>query len=379
MSAGRSTILLRLEAPMQSWGDGSRFQLRRTAEAPTKSGVLGLILCASGTARSEARSLLEELRPLRFGVRIDRPGTRGWDYHTAGAGYGILSAEGKVKRTSTTGEPETLLSRREYLFDASFVAGLEGDAALIDRLAAWLQQPVWPYFLGRKCCVPSMPVLERVARETLLLDALAMPPSHGSDADRSRGGMRVLLDAPTDVVLPADAQIMYDLPRALGVMEHDPRWVVETRVQLAVGAVDNHGLEAVPEPSEESGWWRRIRKERLAHDHGLCVFCKAEAEEVHHVTYERRGAERIEDLRSLCTACHEACTALEYGTGMGMTRVDPCLPEWRARVSEQIERARRAGTRAVRQRVFEAIADLGSFSDGMQRGVQADVPILPEG
>jgi CRISPR system Cascade subunit CasD len=379
MTASRSTILLRLEAPMQSWGDGSRFQLRRTADAPTKSGVLGLILCASGTSRSEAGPLLDELRTLRFGVRIDRPGTRGWDYHTAGAGYGIHSAEGKIKRTSTTGEPETLLSRREYLFDASFVAGLEGTAAEVDRIAGWLGDPAWPVFLGRKCCVPTLPVLERVAHGTSLLEALALPSWHIGLADHPEDGLRVLLDAPSGEPLPEAARIAYDMPRALGVMDHDPRWVVEARVRPSSVGAEPRDRGVSDDGGGGDGWWRRIRRERLDLDHGLCVFCKAEAEEVHHITYERRGAELIGDLRSLCGICHDACTALEYGTGMTVNRVDPLDPAWRARIAEQIDRARMAGAGAVRQRVFEALAETRGFSIGTERGVHGDVPVLPEG
>ncbi|MGH9433413.1 MAG: CRISPR-associated protein Cas5, partial [Terriglobia bacterium] len=41
-----NTLFLRLEGPLQSWGDQqSKFVIRRTAEAPTKSGVIGM-LCA---------------------------------------------------------------------------------------------------------------------------------------------------------------------------------------------------------------------------------------------------------------------------------------------------------------------------------------------
>ncbi len=41
-------IFLRLEGPLQAWGDTSKFVIRRSMEAPTKSGVLGLICCAVG-------------------------------------------------------------------------------------------------------------------------------------------------------------------------------------------------------------------------------------------------------------------------------------------------------------------------------------------
>ena len=348
---------------MQSWGDGSRFQLRRTADAPTKSAVFGMILCAGGIQRHEADAHLNRLRPLRFGVRIDRPGVRGWDYHTAGAGYGSLSAEGVVKRTASTGEPETLLSRREYLFDASFVVGLEGDPALIAEIAAWLADPVWPVFLGRKCCVPASPVFARIVQDTALLDALATAPRHRAGVDDLAKDLRVLMDAPAGEAVPDHARVAFDDARTFGVMDHAPRWVVETRIHPPPdGEVNCTNDDAAPDRAD--GWWRRVRLERLSLDHGLCVFCKSEAEEVHHVTYERWGAERVEDLRSLCCPCHDACTALEYGGGMTLHRVDPLDPAWRPRIAEQIDCARKSGAAVVRQRVMKAVGSrLGGMSE----------------
>ena len=79
---------------MQSWGTSSRFQLRRTDAYPSKSGVLGLLLCAKGVRREDSSQALAELTPLLMGVRVDRSGTLDWDYHTAGAKIGIRKAEG---------------------------------------------------------------------------------------------------------------------------------------------------------------------------------------------------------------------------------------------------------------------------------------------
>ncbi|MCH2516562.1 MAG: type I-E CRISPR-associated protein Cas5/CasD, partial [Dehalococcoidia bacterium] len=100
---------------MQSWGTSSQFQIRRTDGYPSKSGVLGLLLCAMGVSRAESSRELEALRPLAMGVRVDRAGNSDWDYQTAGAKIGIRSADGKIKVTDSTGEFETLLSRRQYL------------------------------------------------------------------------------------------------------------------------------------------------------------------------------------------------------------------------------------------------------------------------
>jgi hypothetical protein len=78
------------------------------------------------------------------------------------------------------------------------------------------------------------------------------------------------------------------------------------------------------------------------------VFCKSPAEEVHHVTYENVGSERLDDLRSLCRICHDACTQLEYGHGMRERRVDPADPEQREMLLAQIRlllTSRRLGRR----------------------------------
>ena len=79
-----NTLFLRLEGALQAWGDTSKMVIRRTMEAPTKSGVLGLLCCALGISRDRARQELARLRMIRMGVRTDRPGIRWWDYHTVG-------------------------------------------------------------------------------------------------------------------------------------------------------------------------------------------------------------------------------------------------------------------------------------------------------
>jgi CRISPR system Cascade subunit CasD len=140
-----SVLLLRLCGPLQSWGVQSRYPMRDTGREPSKSGVIGLLCAALGRARSEP---LDDLVALRLGVRVDRAGVLRYDYHTA---QNVLKAGGGLKET----EP----SRRYYLADAAFLAGLEGeDEGLLQRVQAALMQPVWPLFLGRKAFVPGEPV-----------------------------------------------------------------------------------------------------------------------------------------------------------------------------------------------------------------------------
>ena len=49
-----ATLLLRLAAPLQSWGSDSKFETRKTDREPTKSGVVGLRRwgCAGTTRRA---------------------------------------------------------------------------------------------------------------------------------------------------------------------------------------------------------------------------------------------------------------------------------------------------------------------------------------
>ncbi len=158
-----NTLFLRLEGPLQSWGERGRWSVRDTALEPTKSGVIGLIACALGY-RDDAQICPLAEKTL-MAVRCDAPGHLITDYHTVGGGSTepmLLTAQGKPKRGSG-GRPHTELTHRDYLCDASFLVVLQSeDTALIEQMAEGLQNPVWPIYLGRKSCPPSRPVFEEL-------------------------------------------------------------------------------------------------------------------------------------------------------------------------------------------------------------------------
>lgn len=152
------TLLIRLVAPMQSWGVQSDFTHRDTGLEPSKSGVIGLLCAALGKPRDEAhpdnhdKPTLARLANLRMGVRVDREGLLKCDYHTA---LDVRKASG----TKMTDTKDTEVSERFYLADAAFLVGLEGDdLELIRKLDYALHHPHWFLFLGRKAFVPSEPV-----------------------------------------------------------------------------------------------------------------------------------------------------------------------------------------------------------------------------
>lgn len=149
---------LRLEGPMQAWGGPVAGDDRPSIGFPTKSGVLGLVAGALGIDRADVTSLVALHRELQVVVRVDQPGVRGVDFHTAQA----------VPR-GDRGVAETVVSRRSYLYDASFAVLLlgrgEGVGPTLQTIVEALAHPRFAPALGRRACPPSKPVLE--ARELM--------------------------------------------------------------------------------------------------------------------------------------------------------------------------------------------------------------------
>jgi CRISPR system Cascade subunit CasD len=161
-----STLLLRLAAPLQSWGASGKFNRRGTESAPTKSGVVGLCAAALGKRRDED---IRELAELKFGVRVDQPGQLLADYHIARTEAACKADAGQQAKNAGT-----FLSTRYYLADAVFLAGLEGDAGLLHEIDAALRNPVFPLFLGRRACPPTLPLSLGVKSDVSLAEALAL-------------------------------------------------------------------------------------------------------------------------------------------------------------------------------------------------------------
>lgn len=178
-----SLLLMRLAGPLQSWGTQSRFGHRDTGTEPSRSGVVGLLCAALGRPRDEP---LDDFLPLVMAVRVDREGTVLRDYHTAQ----------QVRRADASKSPqETVLSERFYLADADFLVGLAGDAAFLATLDAALRQPVWPLALGRKACVPSLPLALGVV-EGDLLETMKRYPRCVRVGERPREALRYVTEVP---------------------------------------------------------------------------------------------------------------------------------------------------------------------------------------
>lgn len=226
-------LLLRLEGPLQCWGVHSRWSRRDTGPEPSKSAIIGLLGCAAGILRPDWRSSAEPVRTLehwdnalRFGVRIDRPGTIETDYHTVQGRH--WQADEKLKREKKEVKYSggkwvfwsyihTEVTWRDYLHDAAFLVALAlkpehlaGNRDLLDNLKASLQDPKWPLYLAaRPVCLrvrsltgwptstKTWRALFRQSRgqphDLLKSEELSKEPSRGRDSPRGSSVRRATM------------------------------------------------------------------------------------------------------------------------------------------------------------------------------------------
>ncbi len=233
-------LCLRLEGPLQSWGDSARWSVRGTRLEPTKSGVIGMIAAASGWSLDAQgdRRVRELARAVVMGVRVDRPGTILRDYHTVGGARsgsitpwtGVLMATGKIKPGHTE------VSERSYLADACFLVGLSGPRGVLETVEEALTDPSWPPFLGRKSCVPSVPVYPALPGHASLLsgslaDVLSQFPWLGRAREERPEMLRLVLE---DVGLRASGvrSMRQDVPVSFSRRVFQHRYVIETVIPV---------------------------------------------------------------------------------------------------------------------------------------------------
>jgi CRISPR system Cascade subunit CasD len=189
-----SVLLMQLAGPLQAWGSAGRFARRATYNAPTKSGVLGLLAAAEGRARTAD---LNDLARLRFGVRIDQPGRQIRDFQVA------------LTLDKSKSMP---VSERFYLADAVFVAAVEGERELIEHLHHALRSPFYMPYLGRRSCPPARPLDLGVRHDEDLEEALRNEPWHAAPwYQRGHRGSEATLKIIVDAAA-ASADAVRDLP-----------------------------------------------------------------------------------------------------------------------------------------------------------------------
>jgi CRISPR system Cascade subunit CasD len=211
--------------------------------------VIGMLAAAQGRRRGDP---IEDLVGLRFGVRVDQPGSLLRDYHTVSDFRGVplltaqLSAKGAQKRTQPA--KHTAVTQRYYLQDAAFVAVVEGPSGLLAGLAEAVRRPTFPLALGRRACVPTQPLLL---------------PEEPAEADLWNGSV--------DSVM---GRIPWQASEAVRrLMRQRGQAPIRTRLAITVDALDGEELRTdVPttfDPKERSYTTRRVRRGWVEIDTGF--------------------------------------------------------------------------------------------------------------
>lgn len=170
---GNRYLLLWLEAPLQSWGADSKFGRRDTMSFPTRSGVLGLILCALGASGKQKELLgrMADMGQTVISFVRTRKDTNGnpiglerepllRDFHMVGSGYRDTDPWETLHIPKTSEGKKAVgggakMTYRYYLQDAKFAVIFEVPEGLALSFADALQNPVFDLYLGRKNCVPT--------------------------------------------------------------------------------------------------------------------------------------------------------------------------------------------------------------------------------
>ena len=185
-------LIMRLEAPLMAFGGETIDNLGVIRPFPAVSMLTGLFANALGWRRIERQRHQALQDRMVFAARIDREpagGVRMTDFQTAQLAGGDRgwttrgAPEGRAGGANTYNAPH--LRYRDYYADMRVTLALRlepvEDAPTLDELAAALQEPKRPLFIGRKPCLPSAPLFGNFVEGDTALEALlhAVPPGDG--------------------------------------------------------------------------------------------------------------------------------------------------------------------------------------------------------
>lgn len=214
-----NVLILRLEAPLMSFGTVAVDNWRPTGPFPAASAVTGLLGAALGIKRHQTGALQRLQDRVRLASRVDRRGDPLTDYQTVDLGQPWMDGSDKGVGWTTRHRIEargkgqanrgTHIRHREYWADAVATLAVSLDPSdenpTVEETAEALRHPYYPLFLGRKSCPPSEPVfVEQLERDSLRA-ALESVPAHS----RADGG-ELPAQWPADEADDGEQQIIRD-------------------------------------------------------------------------------------------------------------------------------------------------------------------------
>ena len=178
-------LLLRFDAPLMSFGDVRVDARGPVRDHPGLGQVTGLFGNGLGYDHAETGCLTRLQERLRLASRCDRTGERRTDFQTVDLGQEFMQ-EGWTTRGTTEGRKGGVASEGTHIRLRQFHNGRvqtlavtllpSDEAPTLDDLAAALDAPARPLFLGRKPCIPSGRLHLGIVEADSLHAALALAP-----------------------------------------------------------------------------------------------------------------------------------------------------------------------------------------------------------
>jgi CRISPR system Cascade subunit CasD len=188
-----SALILRLDAPLLSFGGVTVDNYGVTRDFPGRSLLTGLLANAMGYEHGESERLEALQRRIVYGVRCDVPGRRLRDFQTVDLAQPFLQAGwttwGRVQGRAGARETRegTHIRYRDYIANAAYTVVLTllpEPPPTLDAIAAALQTPARPLFIGRKPCLPALPIYAGQMTAESIREALCKAPLHPRAAGR---------------------------------------------------------------------------------------------------------------------------------------------------------------------------------------------------
>lgn len=172
-------LILRLDAPLQSWGTVAMDPRRPTSAFPTLSALSGLIASALGWRYRDAELTNELQEGIRYAVREDVPAVVIRDFQTADLGR--IGSEGWTRwgteqRGGGPASKGTQILEKHYLAGGVYTVALSlqpGGPADLSAVAGALRHPARPLFFGRKGCIPASRILQGMEAGPTALEVLS--------------------------------------------------------------------------------------------------------------------------------------------------------------------------------------------------------------
>jgi CRISPR system Cascade subunit CasD len=188
-------LLIRMASPLVAFGGETIDNFGVIRDFPALSMVTGLIANALGWDRADDVAHNRLQARLRLGTRLEAKGVRLTDFQTAQLGANDKGwttwSKPEERRGGAASYESPHLRYRDYHADLTALVALRleplSEAPGLEEIAAALDRPYRPLFIGRKPCVPTTRLVAGWVDADTVLQALQLPPlPEGSVALRAQ-------------------------------------------------------------------------------------------------------------------------------------------------------------------------------------------------